>query len=140
MKSARMLALQQGALPLVARILLCAIFIPAVIGKTFDWAGNVRYMASHGMPLVTPLLLAALAVEALGSLCVIIGWHARLAALVMAGYLVPVTVVFHNFWTHPGVQQTQFLKNAGIIGGLLMLAAFGPGTLSLDARRARATA
>src|SRR3954447_26983635 len=128
--------LAEGVLPLVARILMCGIFIPAAIGKTFGWSGNVDYMRAHGMPLVPLFLAAALIVEVLGPLCLIAGYRARVAALVMALYLVPVSVIFHPIWKG-GIAQTQFLKNCGVIGGLLMVAAFGAGTISLDARRSR---
>ena len=124
----------EGALPLVARVLLCAIFVPAAIGKSFDWAGNVAYMRAHGMPLAPLFLAPALVIEIVGPLCLIVGYRARAAALVMALYLVPVSVILHPVWKG-GMAQTQFLKNAGIIGGLLLIVAFGAGTISLDARR-----
>jgi putative oxidoreductase len=124
----------EGVLPLVARILMCGIFIPAAIGKSFDWQGNAAYMRAHGMPLVPFFLGAALIVEVVGPLCLIAGYRARLAALVMALYLVPVSFIFHPI-TKGGGAQTGFLKNVGIIGGLLMITAFGAGTIALDARR-----
>ena len=36
------------------------------------------------------------------------------------------------------MQNTQFLKNLSIAGGMLVLAAFGPGALSVDAKRGAA--
>lgn len=124
----------EGVVPLVARVLMCGIFIPAAIGKTFAWDSNVAYMRAHGMPLVPLFLAAALVVEVVGPLLLIVGYRARLASLVMALYLVPVSLIFHPIWAG-GMAQTGFLKNAGIIGGLLMVTAFGAGTLSIDARR-----
>ena len=121
----------------MARILIIAVFVPAAISKAMNWTANAAYMAASHVPIVTPLLGAALAIEALGSLSLILGLRARISALVMFFYLVPVTIIFHNFWGGGGVAQTQFLKNAGIMGGLLMVAAYGPGTLSLDALIAR---
>jgi putative oxidoreductase len=48
-------------------------------------------------------------------------------------------VIFHNFWAVPQpeqmAQQINFMKNLAIAGGMLVVAAFGPGRLSLDARR-----
>jgi len=56
-------------------------------------------------------------------------------------FLVPVTLVFHNFWAYQGaeaqLQTIQFLKNVSIGGGLLAIFAAGPGALSVDARRSR---
>ncbi len=69
-------------------------------------------------------------------LCLLAGWKARAAAFVMFLYLGMVSVLLHNFWAQHGASargmQTQFLKNAGIMGGLLMIAASGPGKWSLD--------
>jgi putative oxidoreductase len=54
----------------------------------------------------------------------------------MCLYLVVVSVLPHNFWAVQGMaaggMQTQFLKNVGIMRGLLMIAAHGPGKWSVD--------
>jgi len=51
-------------------------------------------------------------------------------------YLGLVSLLLHNFWAAQGLaaggMQTQFLKNLGIMGGLLMIAAFGPGKWSVS--------
>ena len=76
-------------------------------------------------------------IEVGGVLCLLVGWNARAAAFVMFLYLGMVSVLLHNFWAltgmSAGAMQTQFLKNVGIMGGLLMIAASGPGRWSLDA-------
>lgn len=76
------------------------------------------------MPAV--LLLVALVVELVGSLCLITGFRAGLAAFILCLYLVPVTFIFHE------VMSFHFEKNLAIMGGLLMIAAYGPGRLSLN--------
>ena len=121
--------LRDGISPLLARILLSGIFIPAAISKAFGWDGNAAYMASRGIPMIPVLLAMSLVIEAAGTICLLVGWRARLAAAVMAAYLVPVTFACHT------LLGTEFLKNAAIIGGLVMVAIHGPGKLSLDARR-----
>jgi putative oxidoreductase len=118
--------LTQGAVPLIGRLLLSVIFFTSAISKSFGWAGNVEYMSSKHLPLIPLLLAAALLIEALGSLCLITGFAARLAATVMFLYMIPVTFL-HDF------MGTQFQKNLGIMGGLLMVASFGPGRFALGA-------
>jgi len=118
--------LTQGAVPLIGRLLLSVIFVTSAISKSFGWAGNVEYMSSKHLPLIPLLLAAALLIEALGSLCLITGFAARLAATVMFLYMIPVTFL-HDF------MGTQFQKNLGIMGGLLMVASFGPGRFAFAA-------
>jgi putative oxidoreductase len=119
--------LTQGVIPLIGRLLLSVIFSTSAISKSFGWAGNVAYMSANHLPLIPPLLAAALLIEALGSLCLITGFASRLAATVMFLYMVPVTFLLHDF------MGTQFQKNLGIMGGLLMVASFGPGRFALAA-------
>lgn len=120
--------LTEALLPLIARLLISTIFVTSAISKSFGWEGNVSHMASKHLTHITILLGAALIVEALGSLSLILGFGARLAASVMFLYLIPVTLLLHDF------MSTQFEKNLGIMGGLLMIAANGPGILSLSSR------
>src|ERR1700720_4058067 len=119
--------LTQGAVPLIGRLLLSVIFFTSAISKSFGWAGNVEYMSSKHLPLIPLLLAAALLIEPLGSLCLITGFAPRLAATVMFLYMIPVTFLLHDF------MGTQFQKNLGIMGGLLMVGSFGPGRFALAA-------
>ncbi len=127
--------LRDSLFPFVARLLLVSEFLIAVNGKIFGWQGQAAYMASHGMRFVAPLLGAALAIELLGSLSLITGFQAQRAAAVMAVYLAIVSFRLHDFWNMTGMaagtNQTQFFKNLGMIGGLIMIAVYGTGRWSL---------
>jgi|SRR6476661_6410358 len=124
--------------PLIARLLISAIFVQGALGKILGWSGQASYMQSHqlSVKLIPAMLAIALVIEAVGVLCLISGWRARAAALVMFLYLGLVSLLLHNFWAAQGLaaggMQTQFLKNLGIMGGLLMIAAFGPGKWSVS--------
>lgn len=129
---------------LAARILIAAIFVQGAMGKAFGWESQAAYMRSHGIAhFVTPLLASALAIEAAGVVCLLLGFRARLAAAVMCGYLVVLSVLLHDFWAAPaasaGMMQTHFLKNVAIAGGLLALAACGPGRWSVTPDAPRKT-
>jgi putative oxidoreductase len=132
-------ALNTGLLPFAARLLICGIFVQGALGKITGWSGQADYMASHGMRFIPPLLAAALAIEVLGVLALLTGFQARAAALVMFIYLGIVSVMLHNFWAlsgmSAGANQTAFMKNLGIMGGLLLITAYGPGRWTLGARR-----
>lgn len=120
--------LREGLLPLLGRVLLSVIFVTSTISKLFGWDGNVQYMASKHMSHIPLLLGAALIIEGLGSLSLITGIGTRVMATVLFFYLIPVTLLLHEF------MSTQFEKNLAIMGGLAMVAAYGAGRWSLNER------
>jgi len=121
---------------LVGRTLLAVTYVVSGYGKIAGYAGTSGYMASKGLPMVDVLLPLAILVELGGGLAVIVGWKTRWAALAIIGFTVVATVVFHNFWAAPAdqamLQQIMFMKNLSLIGGLLLLVAFGPGRFAVD--------
>ena len=126
----------QNAAAATGRVLLGLLFAVSGFGKITGFAGTAGYMASKGMPMAEVLLVGAIVVELVGGLMLIAGFWARWAALAIAAFLVPTTLIFHNPLGPEGAaQMTQFLKNLSILGGMLVVAAFGPGAWSVDRRR-----
>ncbi|MEJ8822206.1 DoxX family protein [Variovorax humicola] len=129
----------QDITALVGRILIAYLFIPAGIGKLMGFAGTVGYVASAGLPL--PELGAALAIVVeLGlGIALLLGYKTRVTALVMAVFTVATALFFHKYWSAPDamkmMQQINFNKNIAIAGGLIALAGFGAGRLSIDGKR-----
>lgn len=125
--------------PLAARILLSLIFLLSGLAKLGTWEQTAAYMASKGMPLVPLFLVGAIVLEVGGGLSVLLGWRTRLGAVALILFLILAAVIFHNFWAYEGLEQqiqmAMFLKNVSIMGGLLLLFYFGPGPVSIDARR-----
>ncbi|MFZ0639454.1 MAG: DoxX family protein [Candidatus Acidiferrales bacterium] len=125
-------------LPLIGRILISIVFLLSGIMKLMSWSMVASMMASKGFPIATVMLAGAVIVEILGGLCLLLGFKARIAAFILFLYLIPTTLAFHNFWTMQGPMrmdnQGHFLKNVAIMGGLLMVAAYGAGKLSIDGR------
>ncbi len=119
--------------PLVARTFLSIIFLRSGITKIFGFAGTQEYMASQGIPtgLTGVLLLAAIVLEILGGLSVLLGYRARWGAIALLVFLVPTTLIFHTDFAD-SMQVIQFLKNLAIVGGLLMIVSYGSGPLSCD--------
>ena len=65
------------------------------------------------------------------------GFYARAGALLLFLFLIPTTLIFHNFWTLEGMEQQNemqhFTKNVTIMGGLLLVVGLGAGPISYDA-------
>ena len=110
----------------LGRLLLSVIFILSGVQKLMHFSQTASMMAGKGIPLATVALALSIAVEVGGGLLLIIGYKVRYVAMVMALFLVPVTLTFHNFWAFQGaareMQMGNFLKNLAIIGGLLVAA------------------
>ena len=118
----------------VARVLMALIFILSGVSK-IGTADAVRsYMEAMGVPGV--LLWPTIAFEIGAGVLVVLGFRTRIVALLMAGFCLVTAAVFH----HEFADQTQmimFLKNMSMAGSFLLLAAAGPGSISLDARFGR---
>jgi len=124
---------------LLGRVLLAYVFVPSGFGKLIGFAGTVGYIASKGVPF--PEVCAAIAVFAeLGlGLALLFGFKTRWAALGLAIFVAVITPIFHGYWAVPEaqvmMQKLNFMKNIGIVGGLLAFASLGAGRLSLDGKR-----
>ena len=125
--------------PLAGRILLALMFVISGWGKITNFSGTAGYMASMGMPFPELLLPGAIAIELGCGLRLMAGWKTRFAALAIFLFIIPSTLIFHNFWAaDPAQAQNQmihFMKNVTIMGGMLYVMAFGAGPLSLDNRK-----
>ena len=71
------------SLLVIGRILMGIIFVESGFGKIMDFDGTAAYMAAKGMPMVSLLLLGAIAAEIGGGLSLILGFRARLGALAL---------------------------------------------------------
>jgi len=129
----------QNPLSLIGRALLALLFIPAGFAKIAGFAGTAGYIASKGVPLPEVAAAIAIAVEVGLGLMLLVGVKARWAALGIAFFTLVITFIFHNFWAFEAAQQVQqqqaFFKNIGVVGGLLLVAAFGPGAWSMDGQQ-----
>ena len=122
--------LQSIAAP-AGRILISSIFIYAGLNKITSYSGTQGYMEAMGVP--GGLLPLVIALEVLGGLAVILGWHTRIAAFLLAGFSLLSALLFHaNFGDQ--MQMIMFMKNLAITGGFLMIVAHGAGAYSLDNR------
>jgi putative oxidoreductase len=122
--------LQTIAAPM-GRILISLMFVTSGFSKISGYAATQGYMEAMGVPgALLPLVIAA---ELLGGLAVMLGWHTRIAAFLLAGFSLLSALLFHaNFGDQ--MQMIMFMKNVSIAGGFLMIVALGGGAFSLDNR------
>ncbi len=124
-------------LVLLGRILYSAIFIEA--GPGHFSKETIAYAAGHGVPLASIAVPLSGAMAIAGGLSILLGYKARIGAWLLVLFLVPVTLMMHNFWAVSDpmaarMQQVMFMKNLSMLGAALLVAHFGPGPLSLDER------
>lgn len=124
---------QTPILAVAGRILIAVMFLLSGVGKIATPAVTQGYIAAVGLP--APLLgyLIAIVVEIGGGLLLVAGYRTRIVALVLAAFTFAAALAFHHDFSDQN-QMIHFLKNIAIVGGLLQVAAFGAGSLSLDAR------
>jgi len=123
---------------LVARILIGSMFLAAGIVRTRLQDFYFPYTTSVGLPAPEITLPFAFLIEIAASILLIVGWKTRWAAWVLLFYTVILTVLFHAY---AGPDDAQYLnqlshvfKNLGVAGGLIYIAFYGAGSISMDAR------
>ena len=123
-------------LSLLARIFISALFLWSGTNKILNPVATQINMSAHGMPFTLVFLVAAIALEILGGLSVLLGIKTRWGAAMLIIFLIPATLIFHtDLGTE--IEQAMFLKNSGILGGLLMLIRYGGGRIVLFESRDR---
>ncbi|QIE29975.1 DoxX (plasmid) [Caballeronia sp. SBC1] len=118
------------AIPLIARVCLVVMFPFSALDKIVHWKEAMQQATSSFLPGGAVLLVIAIIVEFVTPVCVVIGWHDRLAAFVLAGFCAVTALLYHPFWKYPHFWSKagdghshfwDFLKNFGLVGGLLLV-------------------
>jgi putative oxidoreductase len=121
-------------LPFVGRLLIGLPFMFSGIGKLMAYGGTVAYIASSALPLPAPLAYAgAVTVEIGCGLLMVLGFQTRIVAVVFALFCLTTAAFFHTHFADPN-QTFHFIKNLVMTGGLLQIATYGAGALSIDNR------
>jgi len=117
-------------------VLLATIFVISGFGKIAGFEGTVGHIAQKGLPIPQVLALISILIEFGGGVALLLGWKARWVALAFMVFLIVITPIFHGFWgvspEQAMAQQINFMKNVSILGGMMLLFAFGPGRYSVD--------
>jgi putative oxidoreductase len=137
----------QNTVILVARILLAFMFIYTGFGKLTDPAGTAGMIAGAGMPAATALAYLAGIFEFVTGIAVLIGFQTKIVGWALALFCVFTGAVFHSGtvavpgWPDPALgwinalNGIMLMKNVTLAGAYILLATFGPGAYSVDARR-----
>ena len=127
---------QNDTVALIGRIAMSAIFITSGLTKLTGFSGTEHAIEAKGVPLPEIAAMIAVLIELGGGLAILFGWKTRWAAVAFVVFLVVITPIFHGFWRMEGAERASnhinFMKNLTILGGFLLLYAFGPGRFSVD--------
>jgi len=120
---------------LTARVFMAIVFLVSGIDKTLNFSRALDEYTTDNIPLPQISVALTIVLHLIASVCLIAGWLVAEMALALALFTLIATAMVHNFWTMTGVERLQrsrvVLANLGLIGGLLLLAATGPGALTL---------
>jgi putative oxidoreductase len=121
-------------LPFAGRLMIGLPFAMSGLGKLAAYGAATAMISAAGLPLPPLAYAVAVAIELGGGLLLVAGYRVRFVAMALAVFSLATAVSFHNNFADQN-QMIHFLKNVMMAGGLLQIAAFGAGALSVDNRR-----
>jgi putative oxidoreductase len=121
-------------LPFVGRLMIGLPFAMSGLSKLGAYSATTGMIGAVGLPFPPLAFAVAVAVELGGGLLLIAGYRARSVAAALALFALATALSFHSNFADQN-QMIHFLKNVMMAGGLLQIAAFGAGALSIDNRR-----
>jgi putative oxidoreductase len=117
-------------IPMLARVCLVILFPLSAYDKIAHWKEALQQANSSWLPGGPVLLVMGIAIELVAPICIVAGWHDRLAAFVLAGFCAVTALLYHPFWKYRDFWSANgegrahfwdFFKNFGLVGGLLLL-------------------
>jgi putative oxidoreductase len=117
--------------PFAGRLLIGLPFAMSGLGKLAAIGPTTEFIRAAGLPLPPAALAVAVIIELGGGLLLVAGFRVRVAAIALALFSFATAVSFHTNFADQN-QMIHFLKDVMIAGGLLQIAAFGAGALSMD--------
>lgn len=123
--------------PLIGRILISLTFFYGGINNLLGYSA-VRERIAETLPFPDLAVTGNIICCLLGAISLLIGFKIRWGAILLIIFLIPTTLVFHNFLADPS-ETIPFLKNLGFIGAMFYIAYFGAGAFSLDKNSVQST-
>ena len=125
-----------GWLMLAGRVAIAVVFLVSGLHKGIWFKKAAGEFRRDGIRAIWFTLPATIVLHLAASTCLIVGYLTREAALALALFTIVATLKVHAYWRLPVEKQLARSRittaNLAIIGGLLMLAAVGPGPLSVS--------
>ena len=123
-------------LDLLGRIFISLIFLFEALDSAWYFQDTKDKMTSYGITWNQHLwLYGGIIILVLGGVLVLLGYRAKLGALLLLAYWIPVTLIVHSFWNDPEdirrIQSVFFMRNLAIVGGLLLIYVNGSGKYSI---------
>jgi putative oxidoreductase len=120
---------------LAGRIALATVFLASGIHKGIWYQKAVEEFRRDRIPWISFFLPATIVLHLVAPLCLILGYETRVASLALAAFVTIATLKVHAYWRLPKearlARSRVFTANVSILGGLLLLAAAGPGRFAL---------
>src|SRR5215470_4640946 len=126
-------------LPFFGRVLIGLAFAMSGLSKLAAYGPTTAMIAAVGLPVPPFAFAVAVAVELGGGLLLVLGYRVRPVALALAAFSLTTAVSFHSNFADQN-QMIHFLKNVMMAGGLLQIAAFGAGAISIEQWRRKSAA
>jgi uncharacterized membrane protein YphA (DoxX/SURF4 family) len=116
---------QLGKIGFIAgRCIAGGMYLGAGIMNLLDLPAKAGYAASKGVSNPTLWVVLASLLLVVGGASILTGIRPRLGVAAIAVFLIPVTLVMHNFWALSGMQadieQHAFMGNVGLLGSALV--------------------
>ena len=120
---------------LLARVSIALVFLVSAVHKAIWYQKAVQEFTHDGVPLISISLPGTIVLHFVAAICLILGIYTELAGLLLAIHTLVATYMVHGFWRFEGIDRLirsrVFLANLGVVGGLLYIAALGPGPLAI---------
>jgi putative oxidoreductase len=118
-------------LPVLARLLMCSLFIWDGVLQLRNPTGTAEYFASLDVPMPNIAVWVSIPIHLLGGLAILVGYKTRWAAALLVLLCLGTAFGVH---LPPGDMDNMmnFYKNLVMAGGFLYVINFGAGAISFD--------
>jgi uncharacterized membrane protein YphA (DoxX/SURF4 family) len=122
---------------LIGRILFAGLFVINGVNHFRRLEQMTQYVHSVGIVSAPKLAVAGTGVLLLlGGLSVLLGFYPTIGLILLIVFLVPTSLIMHNFWSiedplQKQMQMVNFTKNMALVGAALMLLSLKGWPLSL---------